>query len=202
MALKFVQLSRKFLQFAVKHRGKIMNANDPELLAESLGSALQNQRTILLDPSRDQLQTLSDILEVSAEVRVLTNMTARKLEIETKNKTQAEVLGAICDKLEAADAGGYASDIRDVMAWSEKFFSTPEVRAVLDKPLTELDVPTGIKDALFFPVHAAQRGVEEIARLNTLVAAAKKEGRRERDAARRADKPSKGTPPQPGKPGA
>ena len=198
--LKFVQLAQKLLKIGYKHKDKLLNSNDPEFLALALGEALQNQRKILLDTSRDQIQTITDLFEVNAEIKFLTLMTAKKLNLELKDSGQSQSLELIAKTLDANNMSHAALDMRSYNAWLKEFFTSEGVKAIIEKPLTEIDgFNAGLKGAWKIPVQTTQRVVEEIMRLNNIVTEAKKEGRRlERES--RAAEVSKQTtqPPKPG----
>jgi hypothetical protein len=198
MYLKFVKLAQQLIKVGYKHKDKLLNSNDPEFLAIALGEALQNQRKILLDTSRDQIQTITDLFEINAEIKFLTIMTSKKLNLDIKNAGQSQSIDLIASALEANNMSHAALDMRSYNTWLKDFFTSDGVKAIIEKPLTEIDgLNAGLKGAWKIPVQTTQRVVEEIMRLNNIVTEAKKEGRRlERE--QRAAEATKANPPKPG----
>jgi hypothetical protein len=156
-----------------KHMGKMLHANNPNLLTRDLGRALRNQKEILSDPSRGLIMTAYEVLEPILEVKALTVVVAKHLGIETKGKPDIAIMQEIIDKDDARNGGKYSQDIKDTLEWTRALFSHPEIQDVLKAEVTKIEKPDGMKDMLGFMGQIVSRFSDEAGRVNAFLQHAK-----------------------------
>jgi len=152
---KLVKLAVTFGKIAKKHGGKVLHAadNDGLLLAKDLGDALRRQMKIIQDPDISIIETVSQVLPVVAEVKVLTFAVAKKMDISTENKGTIDVLASIIATAKSADSDA-ADEIEKTLDWTRAFFSQPKIQEILEEKIT---TPRGPKSLIDVPGMA--RGV-------------------------------------------
>ena len=142
---KFAKLGITFGKAVLKHREKILHITDVELLVRDLGSALDEQKNMLTNPRNSTIETAFELLPQIAEVRVLTNVIAAQLKLETKDKDHLDVLKDIVEEMAKVDSNS-AFDIKNNLSWMEEFYSIPEVNDLMSNDIGEIEVPSSIFD--------------------------------------------------------
>lgn len=158
-----------FANIARKHGGKVLHANNPALLIHDLGEALRQQRNVLSDPRKGMAITAYDVLPAVIEVKILTMVTAKSLNIDTKGKADIQILEEIVEKAKENNYTKYAKEIEETLDWTRKLFANPEIQDVLATPMTELDTPKNLSDVTKFITSLGKRSVDEVTRLNEFV---------------------------------
>lgn len=171
-----IKLALLFTKLAKEHGHKILHANNPDLLTRDLGLALKKQKEILSDRRKSTIITAYDVLPLIVEVKVLTAVTAAKLDVPTKGKTAIETLEGIIAAADARNGGKYAKEVKESLEWTRALFAHPEIRDILDAEMTEIALPKNPKEVLKFFSQIAGRSQDEIARLNDFLRHAKAVG--------------------------
>lgn len=185
---KLAKLGLTFVKAVSKHRKKILHIADAELLVRDLGHALNEQHQTLTNPRNSTIETAYEIVPQIAEVRVLTNVIAKHLNIDTKDKDHGDILKEIVDQMEAKDSDA-GEDIKQNLKWLDEFYSSDEAKELMQMDVTEIKSPTGVLDykgAFKAVTQTASRAFEETQKAHKFMSLAKKfqemQRRRERDA--------------------
>lgn len=176
-----LKLALLFATFAKNHGGKVLHANNIDLLTEDLGNALQKQKDILADRKKGVIMTAYDVLPVILEVKLLSLVVAKKLDIETKDKPVINILEEIVQKSEERGAGDRAEGIKATMEWTRNLFEQPEIQKVLEMDMTEIEKPGGIKGVGRFFKQVGGRGMDELNRVQEFLKRTKDAGNRAPD---------------------
>ena len=145
-----IKLALIFTKIAKDHGHKILHANNPDLLTRDLGDAMKKQKDILCDPRKGMAITAYDVLPIILEVKILTVATAAQLKIDTKGKSDIQILEEIIAASEARQGGKYAKDIKGTLEWTRALFSHPEIQDVLKMEMTAIEAPKSLKDVTKF----------------------------------------------------
>ena len=175
------KLALIFAKMAKDHGQKILHANNPDLLSRDLGDALRKQKDLLSDPRKSMVMTAYDVLPLLVEVKILTVLTARQLNISTGNKSDIEVLEAIIAAGEERNGGKFTKDIKSTLEWTRQLFSHPEIRDVLDMEMTSIEKPKSLRDVVGFITSLAGRGQDELTRVTEFLRTAKDLHRKDED---------------------
>lgn len=185
---KLAKLGLTFVKAVSKHRKKILHIADAELLVRDLGHALNEQHQTLTNPRNSTIETAYEIVPQIAEVRVLTNVIAKHLNIDTKDKDHSDILKEIVDQMEAKDSDA-AEDIKQNLKWLDEFYSSDEAKELMEMDVTEIETPSGVLDykgAFKAVTQTASRAFEETQKAHKFMSLAKKfqemQRRRERQA--------------------
>jgi hypothetical protein len=160
-----LKLALLFATFAKNHGSKVMHANNVDLLTADLGNALQKQKDILADRDKGVIMTAYDVLPVILEVKLLTTVVAKKLDIETKDKSSIAILEEIIQKSEERGEGERAEKIKSTLEWTRDLFEQPEIKKVLEMDMTEIEKPDSIKGVGRFFKQVGGRGMDEFNRV-------------------------------------
>jgi hypothetical protein len=186
------KLGLTFVKAISKHRKKILHVGDVDLLVRDLGLALNEQHHTLVNPRNSTIETAYEIMPQLAEVRVLTGVVAKHLDIDPQ-KDHVETLKEIVEKMEERGSEA-ADDIKDNLKWLDEFYSTPEAKAVMEMDVTEIETPKGLLDykgAFKTVKQTAGRAFDETLKAHKFVAAAKKfeeiQRRKQREAVKDAE---------------
>ena len=168
-----LKLAVMFAKLAKNHGTKVLHVNNPDLLTRDLGDALKNQKEALSNPNTGAFFTAYDILPLIAEVKILTVITAYKLDVPYRGRPDIDVLEGIIKAAEARNGGKYAKDVKETLEWTRKLFSHPEIQDVLTMEMTEINVPKTPKDVLKFFGQISGRSQDELTRLSEFLRRAK-----------------------------
>lgn len=168
-----IKLALLFAKLAKEHGPKILHSNNPDLLTRDLGDALKKQKDVLSDPRKNMIMTGYDVVPIIVEVKILTTVVAKKLEIDTKGKPDIAILEEIIAKSEERNGGKFSKDIRDTLEWTRKLFANPEIQDVLKMEMTEIEAPKNLKDIGRFFKQAAGRAQDEAVRVSEFLKRAK-----------------------------
>ena len=168
-----IKLALIFTKIAKDHGHKILHANNPDLLTRDLGDAMKKQKDILCDPRKGMAITAYDVLPIILEVKILTVATAAQLKIDTKGKSDIQILEEIIAASEARQGGKYAKDIKGTLEWTRALFSHPEIQDVLKMEMTAIEAPKSLKDVTKFIRQLAGRSTDELARVSEFLKRAK-----------------------------
>ena len=168
-----LKLAVLFAKLAKNHGHKVLHVNNPDLLTRDLGDALKQQKQVLSDPKKGALFTAYDILPLIAEVKILTVVTAHKLDVPYLGRPDIEVLEGIIAAADARNGGKYAADIKATLEWTRKLFSHPEIQDVLSMPMTEIKIPKSPRDVIRFFGQIVGRSQDELTRLTEFLRKAK-----------------------------
>ncbi len=174
-----IKLALLFASIAKNHGHKILHANNPDLLTRDLGDALKKQKQVLSDPNKNTLLTAYDVLPLIVEVKILTVVTANKLGVATKNKSDIQILEEIIVAADArrtanpAQSADYAKDIKGTLEWTRRLFSHPEIQDVLAMEVTTIEFPKSPRDALKFGSQLVGRFQDELTRISEFLRTAK-----------------------------
>jgi hypothetical protein len=168
------KLALIFAKFAKDHGHKILQANNADLLARDLGDALKRQKQVLSDPNRNVLFTAYDVLPLILEVKVLTAVTANRMGVAAKGKSDIQVLEGIIAAGHARKNGAvYVRDIEATLEWTRRLFSHPEIQSVLSMEMTAIEAPKNPRDVMKFIIQLAGRSQDELSRLSEFLRTAK-----------------------------
>ncbi|MBL1147659.1 MAG: hypothetical protein HND56_12445 [Pseudomonadota bacterium] len=190
------KLGITFAKAVSKHRKKILHVGDVELLVRDLGQALNDQHHTLINPRNSTIETAYEILPQMAEVRVLTGVVRKHLNIDPK-KDQVEAMKEIVEKMEA-EGSDAADDIKDNLKWLDEFYSSDEAKELMSMEVTEVETPGGLLDykgAFKTVKQAASRAFDETMKAHKFMSLAKKFEEMQRREKREAEKAAK-TPDQ------
>lgn len=169
-----IKLALLFAKIAKDHGHKILHANNPDLLTRDLGDALKKQKDVLSDRNKNTLLTAYDVLPLIVEVKILTVVTANRLGLETKGKSDIQVLEDIIAAAKTRDNGGkYAKDIEATLDWTRRLFAHPEIQDVLSMEVTAIEFPKSPRDALRFSGQIVGRFQDELTRVTEFLRTAK-----------------------------
>lgn len=186
------KLGLTFAKAVSKHRKKILHVGDVELLVRDLGQALNDQHHTLINPRNSTIETAYDILPQMAEVRVLTGVVRKHLDIDPK-KDHVDALKEIVEKMEAQGSDA-ADDIKDNLKWLDEFYSTDEAKELMTMEVTEVETPKSLLDykgALKTVTQAAGRAFDETVKAHKFMTLAKKFEEMQRREKRDAEKSAK-----------
>lgn len=167
------KLALVFANLARKHGTKVMHSNNVDLLIKDLSAALVEQKNILSSQHKGTIMTAYEALPVIAEVKILTTIVAKKLDIETKGKGDIQVLEEIIAKAEERNGGRYSKGIKDTLEWTRALVSHPEFQDILKMEMTQIEKPSSLKDVTKFITQLAYRSQDEITRINEFLKYAK-----------------------------
>lgn len=177
MALpKIAMMAWKGIQMARKHAGKVPHLNNGRATAGYLGRSLTEMRELWEDADTGTLFTMYESVEKIVEVKVFMLLTARNLEIDTKGKSQYEIMQAIIDDLSAQGATGAVREIENTMAWTTEFMQRPEVLEIFNAVNVEIPTFDPMKP-MEWPIvgkRMLERMGQEVGRFHKLMKAAKK----------------------------
>lgn len=168
-----IKLAIVFANLARKHGSKVMHSNNVDLLTKDLSNALVEQKNILSSPRMGAIMTAYEVLPVIAEVKILTVAVAKKLEIDTKGKSDIQVLEEIIAKSDERNGGKYAKGIKETLEWTRALVSHPDFQDILKMEMTQIEKPTSVKDVTKFITQIASRSQDEITRINEFLKHAK-----------------------------
>ncbi|MBW7910038.1 MAG: hypothetical protein H3C49_02015 [Alphaproteobacteria bacterium] len=168
-----IKLAIVFANLARKHGSKVMHSNNVDLLTKDLSNALVEQKNILSSPRKGAIMTAYEVLPVIAEVKILTVAVAKKLEIDTKGKSDIQVLEEIIALSDARNGGKYAKGIKETLEWTRALVSHPDFQDILKMEMTQIEKPTSVKDVTKFITQIAGRSQDEITRINEFLKHAK-----------------------------
>lgn len=194
--LTLAKLGITFAKAVSKHRKKILHVGDVELLVRDLGQALNDQHHTLINPRNSTIETAYEILPQMAEVRVLTGVVRKHLDIDPK-KDHVEALKEVVEKMEAQGSDA-ADDIKDNLKWLDEFYSSDEAKELMTMEVTEVETPKGLLDykgALKTVTQAASRAFDETMKAHKFMSLAKKFEDMQRREKRDAEKSAKSDGP-------
>ncbi|HCS23007.1 MAG TPA: hypothetical protein PLW48_06420 [Alphaproteobacteria bacterium] len=168
-----IKLAIVFANLARKHGSKVMHSNNVDLLTKDLSNALVEQKNILSSPRKGAIMTAYEVLPVIAEVKILTVAVAKKLEIDTKGKSDIQVLEEIIALSDARNGGKYAKGIKETLEWTRALVSHPDFQDILKMEMTQIEKPSSVKDVTKFITQIAGRSQDEITRINEFLKHAK-----------------------------
>lgn len=168
-----IKLAIIFAKLAQNHGSKVLHSNNVDLLTKDLSNALVEQKNILSSPRKGAFMTAYEVLPVIAEVKILSVAVARKLEIETKGKSDIQILEEIIQKSEERNGGKYSHGIKDTLEWTRALFAHPEMQDILKMEMTPIEKPTNLKDVTKFITQMANRSQDELTRINEFLKQAK-----------------------------
>ena len=168
-----IKLAILFGKLARDHGPKVLHSNNVDLLTKDLSNALVEQKNILSSPRKGAFLTAYEVLPVIAEVKILSVAVAKKLEIETKGKSDIQILEEIIQKSEERNDGKYAKGIKDTLEWTRALFSHPEMQDILKMEMTQIETPNSLKDVTRFIRQMANRSQDELTRINEFLRHAK-----------------------------
>jgi hypothetical protein len=168
-----IKLAIIFAKLAKDHGPKVLHSNNVDLLTKDLSNALVEQKNILSSPRKGAFLTAYEVLPVIAEVKLLSVAVARKLEIDTKGKSDIQILEEIIQKSEERNDGKYAKGIKDTLEWTRALFSHPEMQDILQMEMTQIEAPTSLRDVTKFIRQMANRSQDELTRINEFLRHAK-----------------------------
>lgn len=168
-----IKLAILFGKLARDHGPKVLHSNNVDLLTKDLSNALVEQKNILSSPRKGAFLTAYEVLPVIAEVKILSVAVAKKLEIETKGKSDIQILEEIIQKSEERNDGKYAKGIKDTLEWTRALFSHPEMQDILKMEMTQIEAPSSLKDVTRFIRQMANRSQDELTRINEFLRHAK-----------------------------
>lgn len=186
------KLGITFAKAVSKHRKKILHVGDVELLVRDLGQALNDQHHTLINPRNSTIETAYEILPQMAEVRVLTGVVRKHLNIDPK-KDHVEALKEVVEKMEA-EGSDAADDIKDNLKWLDEFYSSDEAKELMTMEVTEVETPGGLLDykgAFKTVKQAASRAFDETMKAHKFMSLAKKFEEMQRREKREAEKSAK-----------
>ncbi len=144
-----VKLAMVFGKSVLKHRKKLLHVSDVELLVHDLGAALDEQKNMLTNPRNSTIETAMDILPQIAEVRVLTNVITKHLDIDTKDKDEMDILKEIVEKMEERESDA-SFDIKRNLSWMEEFYSLDAVKELMEEEVlateAKIEMPSSVFD--------------------------------------------------------
>ncbi len=167
------KLALIFAKLAKEHGPKILHVNNPDLLTRDLGDALKQQKDILSDSRKGMMMTAYDVLPIIVEVKIMTSLVAKKLDIETKGKPDIAILEEIVAKSEERNAGKFSKDIKDTLDWTRKLFAHPEMQEILKMEMTQIEGIKSVGDVTKFFKQLAGRSVDEVSRVTEFLKRAK-----------------------------
>jgi len=168
-----IKLAILFGKLARDHGPKVLHSNNVDLLTKDLSNALIEQKNILSSPRKGAFLTAYEVLPVIAEVKILSVAVAKKLEIDTKGKSDIQILEEIIQKSEERNGGKYAKGIKDTLEWTRALFSHPEMQDILQMEMTQIEAPGSLKDVTKFIRQMANRSQDELTRINEFLRHAK-----------------------------
>jgi|GEM_PF-1484771 hypothetical protein len=168
-----IKLAIIFAKLAKDHGPKVLHSNNVDLLTKDLSNALVEQKNILSSPRKGAFLTAYEVLPVIAEVKILSVAVAKKLEIETKGKSDIQILEEIIQKSEERNGGKYAKGIKDTLEWTRALFAHPEMQDILKMEMTQIEKPSSLKDVTKFIRQMANRSQDELTRINEFLRYAK-----------------------------
>ncbi|TNE32202.1 MAG: hypothetical protein EP349_02320 [Alphaproteobacteria bacterium] len=186
------KLGITFAKAVSKHRKKILHVGDVELLVRDLGQALNDQHHTLINPRNSTIETAYEILPQMAEVRVLTGVVRKHLNIDPQ-KDHVEALKEVVEKMEA-EGSDAADDIKDNLKWLDEFYSSDEAKELMTMEVTEVETPGGLLDykgAFKTVKQAASRAFDETMKAHKFMSLAKKFEEMQRREKREAEKAAK-----------
>ncbi len=142
---KLAKLGVTFAKSVMKHRKKFLHITDVELLVRDLGDALNEQRNMLTNPRNSTIETAFELLPQIAEVKVLTAVITKQLDIDAKNKDHMDILKEIVQKMEDIDCDA-CFDIKENLSWLDEFYSMAEVKELMSKDMSEIETPSSVFD--------------------------------------------------------
>lgn len=168
-----IKLAILFGKLARDHGAKVLHSNNVDLLTKDLSNALVEQKNILSSPRKGAFLTAYEVLPVIAEVKILSVAVAKKLEIDTKGKSDIQILEEIIQKSEERNDGKYAKGIKDTLEWTRALFAHPEMQDILKMEMTQIETPGSLKDVTKFIRQMANRSQDELTRINEFLRHAK-----------------------------
>lgn len=168
-----IKLALLFGKMARDHGPKVLHSNNVDLLTKDLSNALIEQKNILSSPRKGAFLTAYEVLPVIAEVKILSVAVAKKLEIDTKGKSDIQILEEIIQKSEERNDGKYAKGIKDTLEWTRALFTHPEMQDILKMEMTQIEAPSSLKDVTKFIRQMANRSQDELSRINEFLRHAK-----------------------------
>lgn len=168
-----IKLAIIFAKLAKDHGPKVLHSNNVDLLTKDLSNALVEQKNILSSPRKGAFLTAYEVLPVIAEVKILSVAVAKKLEIDTKGKSDIQILEEIIQKSEERNDGKYAKGIKDTLEWTRALFAHPEMQDILKMEMTQIEKPSSLKDVTKFIRQMANRSQDELTRINEFLRYAK-----------------------------
>jgi len=168
-----IKLAIIFAKLAKNHGPKVLHSNNVDLLTKDLSNALVEQKNILSSPRKGAFLTAYEVLPVIAEVKILSVAVARKLEIDTKGKSDIQILEEIIQKSEERNDGKYAKGIKDTLEWTRALFAHPDMQDILKMEMTQIEKPGSLKDVTKFIRQMANRSQDELTRINEFLRYAK-----------------------------
>ncbi|MDD9901316.1 MAG: hypothetical protein OXT65_10085 [Alphaproteobacteria bacterium] len=160
-----LKLALFFAKFVRSHGQKVLHANNVDLLTRDLGQAMMQQKHILSDPRKNSFMTAYDVLPVMAEVKVMSLVVAKKLDIPVKGRSVISVLDDIVKKSDERNNGQYAGGIKQTLEWTRELFSRPELQDVMNMGMTDVDLPKNPKEAGVFFKQLLGRSQDELTRV-------------------------------------
>lgn len=168
-----IKLAIIFAKLAKDHGPKVLHSNNVDLLTKDLSNALVELKNILSSPRKGAFLTAYEVLPVIAEVKILSVAVAKKLEIDTKGKSDIQILEEIIQKSEERNDGKYAKGIKDTLEWTRALFAHPEMQDILKMEMTQIEKPSSLKDVTKFIRQMANRSQDELTRINEFLRYAK-----------------------------
>lgn len=175
MLPKILMAAWKAKDMAAKYGPIIPHINNGRATTVFLGNSLKDLKNCWEDEDSGTFFTIYESVEKVVEIKVFTFITARNLEMDTKGKTQFEVLQSIVNHFKAKNDLGAIRNIEGTMAWTQEFMQREDVQQIFNE--TNIDIPAfNLMKPLEWPkvaMKTAERIGQEAGRIHKLMKAAK-----------------------------